>query len=196
MNRILTIGHSNHAWVDFLNLLQIYGVNALVDVRSQPFSSRFPQYSKVSLQASLAAAGIAYVFLGKELGARCSDRACYTKGQVDFERVARTETFKCGLSRVREGAERFSVAMMCAEKEPLDCHRTILVARQLHESGCEVAHILADASVEPHAVSQRRLLAELGISELDMFRDRAEALADAYRLRGQQIAFRPESEEE
>jgi hypothetical protein len=40
------------------------------------------------------------------------------------------------------------------------------------------------------------LLAQLGIDELDMFRDRDEAVADAYRQRGRQIAFQPESEEE
>jgi uncharacterized protein (DUF488 family) len=196
MNTIFTIGHSNHAWEDFLNLLQTHGVSALADVRSQPFSRRFQQYSKATLQAALAGADIAYVFLGRELGARCEDRSCYTNGQVDFERVAKTEVFQRGLNRVREGAERFAIAMMCAEKEPLDCHRTILVARHLHASGCEVVHILADGSTESHADSQRRLLAQLGIDETDMFRDRDEAVADAYRQRGRQIAFRPESEEE
>jgi uncharacterized protein (DUF488 family) len=196
MNTIFTIGHSNHAWEDFLNLLQTHGVSALADVRSQPFSRRFPQFSKANLQASLAAADIAYVFLGRELGARCEDRSCYANGQVDFERVARTEAFQRGLNRVREGAERFAIAMMCAEKEPLDCHRTILVARHLHASGSEVVHILGDGSTEPHADAQRRLLAQLGIDELDMFRDRDEAVADAYRQRGRQIAFQPESEEE
>jgi len=196
MNTIFTIGHSNHAWEDFLNLLQTHGVSALADVRSQPFSRRFPQYSKASLQASLAAADIAYVFLGRELGARCEDRSCFVKGQVDFERVAKTDVFLRGLNRVREGAERFAIAMMCAEKEPLECHRSILVARHLFESGNEVVHILADGSTESHAVAQRRLLVELGIDEHDMFRERDEAVADAYRQRGRQIAFRPETEEE
>jgi uncharacterized protein (DUF488 family) len=196
MNTIFTIGHSNHDWEGFLALLQAHGVSALADVRSQPFSRRFPQYSKATLQASLAAADIAYVFLGRELGARCEDRSCYVKGQVDFERVAKTDAFQRGLKRVREGAERFAIAMMCAEKEPLECHRTILVARHLHASGCEVAHILADASTESHAAAQRRLLVELGIDEMDMFRGRDEAVADAYRQRGRQIAFRPETEEE
>jgi len=195
MNTIYSIGHSNHAWDDFLDLLQKHRITALADVRSQPFSRRYPQYSRVALQAALAAADITYVYLGRELGARCDDRACFVGGQVDFDLVAKTEAFKSGLYRLRDGSGRYSIAMMCAEKEPLDCHRTILVARRLHEAGTAVTHILAEGSTEPHAESEKRLLAELGMGELDMFRDRAETIADAYRQRGCQIAFHPDEED-
>jgi len=196
MSRIFSIGHSNHDWEHFLALLRAHGATALVDVRSQPYSRRFPHFSRAALQPALARAGIAYVFLGLELGARRADPSCYVDGQVDFECVAATADFLRGLDRLRKGAKEHCIVMMCAEREPLDCHRTVLVARHLHAVGLEVAHILADGSLERHADTERRLLSMTGLPEHDMFRDRAETLAEAYRQRGRRIAFRMDDDAE
>jgi uncharacterized protein (DUF488 family) len=101
---ILTVGHSNHPIERFLELLRQNGVTAVGDVRSAPLSRYNPQFNKEALQRSLRDAGIAYIFLGKELGGRSSDRACYVDGRIQYDRVARTEAFQTVVERVRKGA--------------------------------------------------------------------------------------------
>ena len=189
MNPVFTIGHSSHSLEAFLALLARHGVTALGDVRSQPYSRRFPHFCADPLRQALKAAGLAYVFLGKELGARSDDPACLVEGQVDYELLARTGRFVQGIQRVREGAGAHRVALMCAEREPLDCHRALLVARRLHADGLEVRHILADGGLEAHAESETRLRAMMGLPVADFFSDAAETLAAAYRLRARKLAF-------
>jgi uncharacterized protein (DUF488 family) len=177
---IYTVGHSNHPFDKFLSLLNTNGITAIADVRSQPFSRRFPQFNKERLSASLREHGIAYVFLGKELGARSTDESCYEHGQVQYQRLAATSLFKQGVERVLTGAGKFRVALMCAEKEPLDCHRTLLVSRALEERNASIAHILADGSVEMQTQTMTRLTRITRQTDLDL----------ACRLREQKIAYK------
>ena len=128
---VFTIGHSTHPQERFVSLLCQHGITALCDVRSTPYSRVNPQFNREGLRESLRACGITYVFLGKELGARSADPTCYEYGKVKYDRLAVTDLFRQGLDRVREGTRTYRVALMCAEKEPLECHRTILVARHL-----------------------------------------------------------------
>lgn len=143
VNNIYTIGHSNHTIEGFISLLLKYDITAVADVRSTPYSRFNPQYNREPLSVALKKAGIAYVFLGEELGARPEDPACYVNGRVDFDRVAVREQFRRGLSRVLAGADKYHITLMCAEKEPLDCHRTILVCRNLKDQGVCIKHIFA-----------------------------------------------------
>ena len=131
VHTVFTVGHSTHALDDFLALLLRHGITAIADVRSSPYSRMNPQFNRETLHAALKGAGIAYVFLGAELGARSRDPDCYEDGKVQYDRLARTAAFQRGLARVQQGAAQYRLALMCAEKEPLDCHRTILVARHL-----------------------------------------------------------------
>jgi uncharacterized protein (DUF488 family) len=186
---VYTIGHSTHEPERFIELLRAHEIAAVGDVRSSPYSRMNPQYNRETLKTILAAADITYVFLGRELGARSQDPACYERGKVQYDRLARTELFRAGLDRVRDGMERFRLALMCAEKEPLECHRGILVARELEAIGIEVRHILADASIETHSDSMKRLRAELHLPESDLFRTPEEVIADAYRMQGERIAY-------
>src|SRR5690242_16269876 len=129
MNETLyTVGHSNRTLEEFLSAIKSHGITAVADVRSQPYSRMHPHFDREALAASLKPEGIAYVFLGKELGARTPDAACYIEGKVQFDRLARTPAFQEGLERVRQGMEPYRVALLCAEREPLACHRTILVS--------------------------------------------------------------------
>jgi len=193
MNVLFTIGHSTHPIEVFVGLLKQHGITALADVRSHPYSRRFPQYSQESLKAALAREQIAYVFLGKELGARSENPACYRQGKVQYEILAKEPQFAVGLERLRTGMERFRIALMCAEKDPLDCHRAVLVARRVYESGTPVEHIHADGHLEKHAEMEARMLNLLKMSDADMFRSREEILVDAYRIRGEQIAYEDEA---
>ena len=190
MNPMLyTIGHSNHEIAVFLGLLRQHGITAVGDVRSQPYSRYVPQYSRDALESALAEAGIAYVFLGKELGARCDNPACYREGKVQYDRLAQEPVFAEGIGRVLQGIERYRIALVCAEKDPLDCHRALLVARRLFESGVPVSHILADGMLEGHEALESRLLAACKLPEGDLFTSREEFVADAYRLRGERVAY-------
>ena len=177
---LYTVGHSNHPIDKFLDLLTGNGISAIADVRSQPFSRRFPQFNKERLAASLSACGIAYVFLGQELGARSHDESCYEDGQVQYQRLAATPLFKHGIDRVLTGAGKFRVALMCAEKEPLDCHRTLLISRALEQRGASITHILADGSVETQAQTMTRLTRITKHADVDA----------ACRLREQKIAYK------
>src|SRR5262249_40063791 len=141
---VFTIGHSTHSSEGFLALLRLHGVTAVGDVRSAPYSRFNPQFNRETLSESLRRADIKYVFLGEALGARSKDSSCYVNGRVQYRCLARTDLFKGGIERVARGAEEYAIALMCAEKEPLDCHRTLLVSRALVERGLVVRHILAD----------------------------------------------------
>lgn len=188
MTTIYTVGHSNHSTEKFISLLTASGITAVADVRSRPFSRRHPQFNKERLAAALAQCGIAYVFLGKELGARSEDPTCYENGKVQYRRLAATPAFKAGIERVLAGAAKFRVALMCAEKEPLDCHRTLLVSRALEGTGASIAHILADGSVEPQERTMSRLVELVGLSKEDLFQC-SDLIATACRLREDKIAY-------
>lgn len=195
--RVYTIGHSNHEFSKLLALLQQHGVTAVGDVRSAPYSRRWPQFSREPLEKALREAGVAYVYLGKELGARSDDPSCYENGTVKYDRIAKTELFQSGLDRVERGLETHKLALLCAEKEPLNCHRTILVSRHVEGRGITVHHILEDGSVEPHVETVSRLLMQLNQPERDLFRTRDEIVAQAYESWANKIAYtRDESEQE
>lgn len=187
---VFTIGHSTHPQEGFICLLRQHGVTALCDVRSMPYSRMNPQFNREELEKALLARGIEYRFLGKELGARSDDPRCYEAGKVQYERLAETTLFKYGLRRVLKGMkEGFRIALMCAEKEPLECHRTILVARHLAALGIEIAHVHADGRLETHNAALSRLARMVNLPEHDMFHSREELLANVYRRQGERIAY-------
>ncbi len=196
-HQLFTIGHSNHSIERFMELLRQHGIEVIVDVRSKPASSRNPQFNRELLKASLGEAGIRYLFLGKELGARRSEREAYDGNVASYERIAKLPAFKDGLDRVKSGVNTYRVALMCAEKDPIDCHRTLLVCRHLREVlPGRIQHILANGALEPHGQTERRLLANMGVSadQDDMFVDETEPpLERAYRKRGLTIAYQEET---
>jgi uncharacterized protein (DUF488 family) len=195
--RVYTIGHSNHEFAKLLALLKLHDVTAVGDVRSAPYSKRYPQFSREPLEKALKEADIAYVYLGKELGARSDNPACYEKGSVKYDRLAKTALFQLGLDRVERGLEAHTLALLCAEKEPLHCHRTLLVARNVEGRGIRVEHILEDGSVEPHKETVSRLLRLLHEPETDLFRSHEQIVAEAYEKWGDKIAYvREEAEQE
>jgi len=186
---VFTIGHSTHSQDRFIALLRQHRITALCDVRSMPYSRVNPQFNREELKQSLCACGIKYVFLGEELGARSEDPTCYEHGRVQYDRLAHTALFRRGLERVQAGMKKYRLALMCAEKEPLECHRTILVARHLAGIGLDVQHIHADGKPEGHADALGRLVKMLNLPEHDMFHSREELLAAAYHRQEQRIAY-------
>ena len=172
--------------VRFADLLRGAEIGCLADVRSTPFSRRNPQFSQKALAASLKDIGIDYWFLGDALGARPKDPALYEDGHVSFPRIAASQAFNGAIDALiaRAGSERITV--MCAEKEPLECHRLLLVGRALVAHGVDLRHILANGRIEPHAETENRLL-HLAKEQVDLLGDRATALARAYDKRTQRM---------
>jgi uncharacterized protein (DUF488 family) len=192
---VYTVGHSTHSMDAFLDLAKRHELTAIADVRSQPYSRYTPHFNREALRAALKPLGIAYVFLGELLGARTNDPRCYEKGRVQYDRLAKTAAFAQGLERVIEGASRYRVALMCAESDPITCHRAILVSRHLTARGIEIRHCLANGRVERQPQLEERLLRKLGVHTPDLFKSRDESIREAYRIQGEAIAYQePESE--
>jgi len=203
--RLFSLGHSNHEWGRFLDLLRALGITAIADVRSQPSSQRCPHFNRAELERELRARDIAYGFLGKELGGRPKQPGLYdAEGRADYERVRKTAGFQRGLEHLVSALDQFTVAMLCSEEDPLDCHRGLMIAPALAERGIAVAHIRGDGSVESGAEYETRLLGITGVGDgiLDgLFAEgvsateRQDLLAEAYRLQARRRAFhlRPES---
>lgn len=188
-SQLFTIGHSDHETPQFLALLARHGVRAIADVRSQPYSRFHSQFNGETLADSLKNSGIQYVFLGRELGARRAERECYVDGQACYNRISRLPAFHEGLERLRGGATSHRVAMMCAEKDPITCHRTILVCRHLRSDPIEIRHILDDGEIETNEQAELRLLELVGLPTTHLFLSRQDLVEQAYDLQGERIAY-------
>jgi uncharacterized protein (DUF488 family) len=186
---VYTIGHSNGTVERLVGLLRLHAITAVADVRSQPYSRFNPQFNRETLAIELKNSGLEYVFLGQELGARSEDPACYRKGRAQYSLIARTAVFERGIQRLLAGMDRFQVTLMCAEKEPLACHRSILISRSLQERGVRVRHILEDGSVEDHETSLLRLLELHGMQDTHLFHSRDELIAIAYEKQAEEIEY-------
>jgi uncharacterized protein (DUF488 family) len=178
---VYTVGHSNHDWPTFERLLVKGDITTIADVRSSP-ASRLPHFNRATLKTRLNASGIAYEFLGAELGGRPNGG-----GIPDYERMAATTIFLQGIEQVEQIATRTRLALMCAEHEPLTCHRCLLVGRRLVERGISVAHILRDGTVEPNEATEDRLLALIRHADDDLLTSREDRLAAAYRAQALKI---------
>jgi len=189
MLELFTIGHSNHPIDKFIELLAMHGITAVCDVRSHPYSSYNPQFNREPFHRTLKGHDIAYVFLGKELGPRSNDPNCYLNGKVQYNFIAETDLFKEGLGRLKNGMKTHRIALMCAEKDPIMCHRTILVCRHLRSDDIKIRHILEDGSIEENEDSIRRLIRELGMQELNLFERTEEVMEKAYHIQGDKIAY-------
>ncbi|MBD3242285.1 MAG: DUF488 family protein [Chitinivibrionales bacterium] len=189
MNELYTIGHSTHTIERLVELLRLHGIGAVGDVRSSPFSRFNPQFNREPLQQTLREAAIEYVFLGNELGARPRERSCYVDGKVQFTRVARLPSFARGLERLRVGMDTYRTTLLCAEKDPIGCHRMILVCRALRSGATKIRHILEDGTLEENDDTELRLMRELDIRENDLFASVDEQIERAYDQQASRIAY-------
>jgi uncharacterized protein (DUF488 family) len=200
MRRLYTIGHSTDDFARFAGRLAANGVTAVCDVRSSPYSGYAPDYSRERLKRLLAERGVEYFFLGGALGARPADRACYENGVATYARIAAIPAFGEGLDKLARCTEKFVPALMCAEKDPVDCHRAILVARNfaVRAPDVAIAHIDIQGRPEPHAEFESRLLAlhesrDAGFLAFDPVATR-QSLDKAYAIQGERIAYAEKTE--
>lgn len=200
-NGIYTIGHSNHDLDYFTLLLRKYNINCLVDVRNVPFSKYVPQYNKDTIKNYLNRLGIYCIYMGEELGAIRDDKSLLSPdGYVDFCLLSQTDFFKRGLERIKKGCGKgYIIGIMCTEKDPIDCHRSILISRKLKEQGYNLLHILPDGSLESTPKLEERLV-KLYFSEgtqqsflnsAEVLKGETNLLDRAYSLRNKDIGYRP-----
>jgi uncharacterized protein (DUF488 family) len=140
--RIFTIGYEGSFVEELIAALQKAGVERIIDVRAVPLS-RKPGFSKNILKASLAEAGIDYVHL-KPLGTPADGRAAARAGrQSDLERIYAAQLDLpeaiVAAEQMRELAEAKPSALLCFEREPAQCHRSLLLAATAPDA--EVTHL-------------------------------------------------------
>jgi uncharacterized protein (DUF488 family) len=192
MGWLFTIGYSGIAIDRFLGLLTDRHVDVLCDVRSVPYSRFRPEFARHDLKRHLNGSGIKYAFFGNELGARPKERSVYVRGQAVHSLIAETDLFKTGLDRLKKGVSHHNLALLCSEREPLECHRAVLVCRYLPEIRDQIAHIHADGRVETHVELEDRLVALHNLKPLPLLEEAKSwdiALSEAYDKQSAHIAF-------
>lgn len=159
-SELYTIGHSQHETGYFLEMLKTYNIDYVLDVRSTPYSQFASAYNKDNIRALLKENNIAYSFMGPYFGARQKDPTLYTKeGYLDFEKTKRCFSFQQGVQNVMKGLKQgYKIALMCTEKDPIECHRAILVANTFYETGINVQHIMPYNALQSHRQLNMRLL--------------------------------------
>ena len=192
-----TIGHSNHEVQKFIGLLKTYAIQYVIDVRSVPYSQRNPQFNREFIKVNLEEAHIIYIFMGNLLGARYNDPALFfsDKQVVDFGKVRKLDSFKRGIERVLDGLKRnYKIALMCSEKDPFNCHRFVLVSRELVNKGVLVKHILANGEIILNEALENKLIAKYKLSykQPTFFGDvksKADVIEEGYILRNKDIGY-------
>ncbi len=166
---LYTIGHGNRKSEDFLALLKEFGIEYLIDVRSQPYSKFNPQYNQNELKFFLERNGIKYVFMGDNIGGRPKDTSCYdSEGKVDYEAVKTKEFFINGIDRLKTAYNKdINVVIMCSESKPCECHRSKLIGRVLNTDNIILKHIDENGKVKDQATVINEL--NKGLSAIDLF---------------------------
>jgi len=192
---LFTIGHSNQEAGDFLSVLCAHDVKTLCDVRSRPGSFRFPQFNREPLEALLASAAFRYEFLGEALGGRPADpRAYHSDGRVDYGARRKSTEFAAGVDRLLELSRVANIVLMCAEEDPLQCHRFLMICPALLDRGLLPVHIRRGGILESQLNAEDRLLELHGRTAFatgSLFvSERSSAIEEALQLQANEFGFR------
>jgi uncharacterized protein (DUF488 family) len=176
-SKLFTIGHSTDSIDKFLSNLAEFNIETIVDIRSVPYSKYVDHFNKESLAAFLKKNSFFYIYMGHSLGARYSDpKLLFKDGMVNFSKVKATSNFLNGISRIEAGlAKGYRIAVMCSEKNPLECHRFSLVAAVLHQRGHQISHII-NKSLFSHKSLEDKLLS--------YYREHKKIVTDLKRISG------------
>ena len=188
---LYTIGHSNHTIEKFIELVSMHSITVVFDVRSHPYSKFNPQFNRETIEEELKKRNIKYFFLGEELGPRSIDQECYINGKVQYSSIAKTFQFQQGIERLLIEMESNRIVIMCAEKDPITCHRTILICRHMRQYDIEIKHILENGEIENNSEAEKRLMKTLNIPQEqgDLFSSIEERIEKAYDIQGEKIAY-------
>ena len=192
---LFSIGHSTHSLPIFLSLLQKHSLQAIADVRSIPYSRFNPQFNRENLARFLESNSIRYVYLGEELGAKHIEN-CRTKtGLLRYRHVLKSPIYQKGIQRIVKGNGKYRLALMCAEHDPVVCHRTILLCRSLKELIDPIWHILRNGQLESLNSVENRLLKMCQQDSSNLFCPSEEMIEQAYDIHFADMAGELNSDE-
>lgn len=189
INELYTIGYSGFTINEFIDVLTKHGINAIADVRSVPYSKFKPEYNSGKLKTKLNNSGIEYAFLGDLCGARIDAQECYRNGKADYDLIAKHPKFQEGIKRIKRGLEKYRIALLCAEKDPVSCHRLILICRHLRADDIKIFHIIDFKSVLTQGECEARLLKLFKLDQPELFRDVNDQITEAYARQAEKIAY-------
>jgi uncharacterized protein (DUF488 family) len=197
--RLFTIGHSNLEMSALLGILIRHEIHVVCDVRSRPGSFRFPQFNREPLMAQLATAKIIYQFFGDQFGGRPLDSRYYRPdGLVDYAARRKAPDFEEALDRLLGFLQDKNVVVMCAEEDPLHCHRFLMICPAVVQRGVVPSHLRRGATLETQRDAEDRLLQLHGFADVtsnSLFsQGRSAALEDALRLQSELYGFRSSPE--
>lgn len=191
MTQLFTVGYATKPITTFIQQLKHYQIDVIADVRSVPFSKQFHDYHQDQIKSHLASHGIKYVYLGNELGPRSKNPEHYDQcGQVQFDQLMRCELFLQGVARIKNGIKKgYTIALMCAEKDPANCHRSTLIAYYLkHQLELEIKHIDHVGAIEHQGELEARLM-QLHNIQPDLLTSTEQSLQYAYQLQLKKTAY-------
>lgn len=200
---IYTIGHSNYTMERLIDMLEYYNINCVVDIRGTPYSKYNIQFDKEAIRYTLTNAGFVYIYMGKELAAKRIRKNSYNnEGYSNFEEVIKEEEFKRGVERLKNGCEKgYKIILLGAMQDPIRCHRSILVGRELVKNDFDVKHILDDYSIVTQDDIEEMLLNkyfsnrnQITIEDLTgNSLNNEEMINDGYKLANREIGYRIEN---
>jgi len=186
---IYSIGYATHTIESFINTLKKFNITAIADVRSLPYSKFKPEFNRENLKQALINNGIEYVFLGNNIGARIEAPECYKNKKADYHLISKHPLFQKGVCRILKGMKKYSIAIMCAEKDPINCHRTILICKHLKNDNIKIIHIIDSNTTENHTETELRLMKLYQLDQPDLFINDSERLEEAYNRQWGKIAY-------
>lgn len=195
VDTVYTIGYAGFKPDEFIRTLKKYAIKVVVDVRSSPYSHYYSEYDKEKLSSVLQANGIYYRHYAAEFGARQNNSAYYPEGYLDFESFAKSAAFLAGVAKLKQGMQmNYSFVLLCSEKDPLMCHRSILVARAFHEAGLKVVHLLNETESVTQEDIEARLLEKFFPlrNQMDLFAPSCteqDYIIEAYRKQNAAIGY-------
>lgn len=201
IDTVYSIGYSGFLVDEFVNILEYNGINLLVDVRSQPYSQYYSDYNKDSFELKLKNKDIYYRNYANEFGARQDQKEYYSnEGFLDFELFAKSPQFLEGMEKLKNSMlQNYKFVVMCAEKDPFNCHRAILVTRAFHDAGFKIMHLLPAGEAMTQTDIEKRLLEKYypqrdQLSFFEQHYSTNDYIKKAYKKRNAEIGYSNEEE--
>lgn len=199
---IYTIGHSNYTIERLIDMLKQFNINCVVDIRGIPYSKYNLQFDLETIKYLLTKEGFKYIYMGREFAANRLNKESYNdEGYCDFTKVVNEKEFKEGIERLKNGCKKgYKIALLGAMQDPLRCHRSILMGRELEKEGFSVTHILDDYSTITQDKIESKLLDKYFDDRnqisfdvmLGNEKSEEEFLNEAYKLANKEIGYRIE----
>ena len=184
-NMIYTIGYAGVTIDRFVQILKNMRISLLIDVRSVPKSRYFVEFNNNLLSKTLANVDIKYENWKDEFGARQDNLDYYTDYILDYKKFAQSQQFQTGISKIKElESKDETICLMCAEIDPINCHRAILCGKEIFANGINVTHIIAKRNGETTTESQeefeKRMLQTTKVNNL----------SEAYQKQNKKIGYK------